>query len=61
MKKNDRILMKIKYIKKSNVSLTNGKMYEVISVENGCYRIVDDTGEDYLFLPEDFEIVEELL
>ena len=50
--------MKIKYIKKSNVSLTNGKMYEVISVENGCYRIVDDTGEDYLFLPEDFEIVE---
>lgn len=50
--------MKVKYIKKSNVSLTENKVYDVITVEKGCYRIVDDTGEDYLFQPEDFEIIQ---
>ena len=41
--------MKVKYIRESNVSLTNGKEYDVLSVELGNYRIVDDTGEDYIF------------
>lgn len=49
--------MKVKYIRKSNVSLSEDKLYDVISIESGCYRIVDDTGEDYLFQPEDFEII----
>jgi len=51
--------MKVKYINESDVSLTNGKIYEVIAVEYGWYRIIDDTDEDYLFSPEEFEIVEE--
>lgn len=51
--------MKVKYKLESNISLTNGKIYDVLSVEKGCYRIIDDTGEDYIFMPEDFEIVEE--
>lgn len=51
--------MKIRYIGKSSVSLSNGKIYEVISIEWGWYRIVDDTDEDYLFSPEEFEVVEE--
>ena len=50
--------MKVRYIKNSCVSLENGKIYTVLSIENGWYRIVDDTDEDYLFCPEDFEIVE---
>ena len=50
--------MKVKYIKESNISLTKDQIYEVISVEKGCYRIIDDTLEDYLFSPEDFEIIE---
>ena len=29
--------------------LTHGKIYDVISIERGWYRIVDDSGEDYLF------------
>ena len=29
-------------------SLTNGKIYEV-EEENGMYRVVDDSGEDYLY------------
>ena len=50
--------MKVKYKGKTDISLTNGKVYDVLSVENGWYRIVDDTEEDYLFFPEDFEIVQ---
>lgn len=50
--------MKVKYINETCVSLTNGKIYEVIAVEEGLFRIVDDTDEDYLFYPEEFEIVE---
>lgn len=50
--------MKVKYKEKTDISLTNGKVYDVLSVENGWYRIVDDTEEDYLFSPEDFEIVQ---
>ena len=50
--------MKVKYINETGISLTNGKIYEVIAVEEGLFRIVDDTDEDYLFYPEEFEIVE---
>lgn len=39
--------------------LTKGKEYEVQSVEDGGYRIIDETGEDFLFSPNEFEIVEE--
>lgn len=48
--------MKVIYIGVSDVSLTNGKEYEVIAIEENYYRIVDNTGEDYLFSPEEFEI-----
>lgn len=29
-------------------SLTDGKLYEA-TVENGMYRVIDDSGEDYLY------------
>lgn len=51
--------MRVKYIGKSNASLTEGKEYEVIEIEEGWFRIMDDTDEDYLFSPEQFEKVEE--
>ena len=44
-------MMKVKYKGKTDVSFTEGKEYEVIAVENGWYRIVDDTDDDYLFDP----------
>ena len=34
------------------LELTNNKIYSVISTEKGWYRIIDDTGEDYLYPPE---------
>ena len=52
------ITMRVKYKLESNVSLTKGNAYDVLSVEQGCYRIVDDTDDDYLYSPEDFEIIE---
>ncbi len=52
--------MKVKYIGETEeLVLTNEKVYDVISIEKGWYRINDDTGEDYLYPPESFEIVEE--
>ncbi len=51
--------MKVKWLGKSDYfGLTNGKIYDVLSVEKGWYRIVDETGEDYLYPPEKFEIVD---
>mgnify|MGYP002519435061 CR=1 FL=1 len=50
--------MKVKCITESDYSLTNGKLYEVINIEKGLYRIIDNSGEDYLFYPDEFEIVE---
>lgn len=51
--------MKVKYKGDSSVSLTKDKVYDVLSVERGLYRIIDDTEEDYLFYPEEFEVMEE--
>lgn len=57
--------MKAKYSGQSDsLMLLNGKVYEVISVEDGpsntkWYRVIDETGDDYLYLSDDFEIVED--
>ena len=49
--------MKVKYIGKDLVAMKQGKVYTVISVEKGWYRVFTELGEDYLFPPEAFEIV----
>ena len=52
--------MKAKYIGETEShTLDNGKIYEILSVERGWYRVVDKSGEDYLYPAEEFEIVEE--
>lgn len=38
-------------------SLTVGKIYEVLEIDGGDYRIIDDEGEDYLYPIEFFKIV----
>lgn len=50
--------MKVKYIGKTSASLTKGKEYDVIAVESGWLRIVDDTEEDYIFPPDQFEVID---
>lgn len=59
--------MKAKYIgETSSFELTHGKIYDVLSVEKGWYRVIPDMGDypdasppGYLFPPELFEIVED--
>ena len=60
--------MKVRYIYDyyDQGSLIKGKIYDVLSIENGMYRIIDEEGYDedeeiqgYLYFPEDFEIVEQ--
>lgn len=52
--------MKVKWTGKTEfLVLTNGNVYDVISVEKGWYRVVDDSGEDYLYPPDQFVIIEE--
>ena len=51
--------MKVKWLGKTVfLVLTNNKIYNVISIERGWYRIIDDSGDDYLYHPDMFEIVE---
>ena len=41
--------MKVKFIGETDpVYMINGKVYDVISIEETWYRIVDEEGEDYL-------------
>lgn len=51
--------MKAKYTgKDEGISLTKNKIYEALDYESGFIRIIDDTGEDYLYDPENFKILE---
>ena len=47
--------MKVTYIGHNDpLMLLSGKIYDVVAVEKGWYRIIDETGEDYLYPPELF-------
>lgn len=51
--------MKVRYLGETiPLTLTNMKVYEVLSIERGWYRVVDDSQEDYLYPARVFEIVE---
>ena len=39
-------------------ALTVGALYEVVGIEAGDYRILDDAGEPCLFSPELFQVVD---
>lgn len=52
--------MKVKYLGKVKTpALIKGKIYDVISVEKGWFRIMTELDEDYLFPPDQFEIIEQ--
>lgn len=52
--------MRVKYIADhETLALEKDKVYDVMSIEKGWYRIMTELDEDYLFPPEAFEIVEE--
>jgi hypothetical protein len=43
--------LQVKYVGKSFgiESLTDGQIYECLGVEEGMLRVIDDSGEDYLY------------
>ena len=59
--------MKVKCISdRYPVSLIKGNTYDVLGIENGWYRIIDEDKDDddsdipgYLYPPDLFEIIEE--
>lgn len=52
--------MKVRFIGETDpIYMINDKIYELINIENGWYRIIDEEGEDYLYPPELFQTVEE--
>ena len=51
--------MFVKYIgEHETVALDKNQLYEVISIERGCYRTMTELDEDYLFPENVFEIVD---
>ena len=51
--------MKVRYLGEDDpLGVLHNKTYDVVSIERGLYRIVDETNEDYLYFPELFEVVE---
>ena len=51
--------MKVKYIGEYYTDLTNRNIYECLGQEYDCYRVIDESEEDYLYPIEEFEIVKE--
>ena len=51
--------MKVKYLGDSDpLALINGKVYEALAIEEGYYRVIDETEDDYLYDTDLFAIVE---
>jgi len=50
--------LKVKYIGRDTPAIDKDKVYKVLSVEKGWYRIMTELDESYLFPPKVFEIVE---
>ena len=52
--------MKVKYIGDDNpLSLRTGKVYSARILKMGWYGIIDESGEEYAYPPELFEIIRE--
>jgi hypothetical protein len=52
--------LKVRYIGKGKGSLLKGKIYDVIAIhdETNSYRLIDESGEDYMFSDIFFEVVQ---
>lgn len=55
----ERLTVIVRYEGLSNpIALLDGKEYKVESVECGWYRIIDESGEDYLYPARCFSVVQ---
>jgi hypothetical protein len=52
--------MKVRFIGETSfIGLVHGQIYDVLSVEKSWYRIADGSGEDYLYHPMLFEVIQQ--
>lgn len=52
--------IKVRFIGQDDpLSLRNGKIYDARILKKNWYGIVDETGEEYAYPPEEFEIISE--
>lgn len=51
--------MKVRYIGPDYVTFIKNKVYKVLSIEKGYYRLMSEINESYLLPPEVCEIVED--
>jgi hypothetical protein len=50
---------KMDFLAKDNhIALIENKVYDILSEEKGFFRVVDESGEDYLYPKSFFEIVQ---
>ena len=50
--------MKVKYLGYGQNAFNVGEIYEVLTIENGWYRIMNENHDECLFPPRVFEVVE---
>ena len=50
--------MKVRYLGYGQSVFEIGTVYEVLSIENGWYRIINENQEESLFPPRAFEVVD---
>ena len=53
--------MKVKYIGKTSdpLELITDRVYDCLGLEYDRFRVIDETGEDYLYPKEEFVIIDE--
>ncbi len=53
--------MKVKYIGKISdpLELITDRVYDCLGLEYDRFRVIDETGEDYLYPKEEFVIIDE--
>ncbi|MBP3329492.1 MAG: hypothetical protein J6L89_01535 [Clostridia bacterium] len=51
--------MKVKYVGENCTDLTYGAIYECLGTELDCYRVIDESEEDYLYPINEFELIKE--
>lgn len=51
--------MKVKYIGPDLIAIKKDKIYEVLDIKHGTYKIMSELEETYYFPSKCFEVVEE--
>ena len=50
--------MRVRYLGYGQSEFNIGQIYEVLTIENGWYRIMNENHDECLFPPRAFEVVE---